>query len=103
LPIPIHLPRPGVVCASSGSRPTGPDVLERRSRPRLAEHSRASRTGQTLTEGVTSVLWARRTMARTQLETALHTLLDLLDEAVAANGDKNALSLRLDDGSTTSW
>src|SRR6476646_3683488 len=42
-------------------------------------------------------------MARTQLETALHTLLDLLDEAVAANGDKNALSLRLDDGSTTSW
>src|SRR6478672_11429812 len=42
-------------------------------------------------------------MARTQLETALHTLLDLLDEAVAANGDKNALSLRLDDGSTTTW
>jgi long-chain acyl-CoA synthetase len=37
------------------------------------------------------------------LETALHTLLDLLDEAVVANGDKNALSLRLDDGSTTSW
>ena len=33
----------------------------------------------------------------------LDTLLDLLDEAVAANGDKNALSLRLDDGSTTSW
>jgi long-chain acyl-CoA synthetase len=33
----------------------------------------------------------------------LHTLLDLLDEAVAANGDKNALSLRLDNGSTTNW
>jgi long-chain acyl-CoA synthetase len=33
----------------------------------------------------------------------LDTLLDLLDEAVATNGDKNALSLRLDDGSTTSW
>jgi long-chain acyl-CoA synthetase len=31
------------------------------------------------------------------------TLLDLLDEAVAANGDKTALSLRLDDGSTTTW
>ena len=36
-------------------------------------------------------------------ETALDTLLDLLDEAVAANGDKTALSLRLDDGSTTTW
>jgi long-chain acyl-CoA synthetase len=34
---------------------------------------------------------------------ALQTLLDLLDEAVAANGDKTALSLRLDDGSTTTW
>ena len=31
------------------------------------------------------------------------TLLDLLDEAVAANRDKNALNLRLDDGSTTTW
>ena len=31
------------------------------------------------------------------------TLLDLLAEAVAANGDKTALSLRLDDGSTTTW
>ena len=37
------------------------------------------------------------------METTLETLLDLLDEAVAANGDKNALSLRLDDGSTTNW
>ncbi len=34
---------------------------------------------------------------------ALETLLDLLDEAVATYGDQNALSLRLDDGSTTSW
>ena len=42
-------------------------------------------------------------MARTPPEITLETLLDLLDEAVAANGDKNALSLRLDDGSTTSW
>src|SRR6478609_179736 len=42
-------------------------------------------------------------MARTHREITLETLLDLLDEAVAANGDKNALSLRLDDGSTTSW
>ena len=33
----------------------------------------------------------------------LETLLDLLDDAVAANGDKTALSLRLDDGSTTHW
>jgi long-chain acyl-CoA synthetase len=33
----------------------------------------------------------------------LPTLLDLLDEAVAANGDKTALSLRLDDGTTTTW
>ncbi len=33
----------------------------------------------------------------------LDTLLDLLDEAVATYGDQNALSLRLDDGSTTSW
>ena len=31
------------------------------------------------------------------------TLLDLLAEAVVANGDKTALSLRLDDGSTTTW
>jgi long-chain acyl-CoA synthetase len=31
------------------------------------------------------------------------TLVGLLDEAVAANGDKPALSLRLDDGSTTTW
>ena len=34
---------------------------------------------------------------------ALRTLLDLLDEAVAAYGDKTALSLRLDDGTTTTW
>jgi long-chain acyl-CoA synthetase len=34
---------------------------------------------------------------------ALKTLIDLLAEAVAANGDKTALSLRLDDGSTTTW
>ena len=34
---------------------------------------------------------------------ALKTLLDLLDEAVAAYGDKTALSLRLDDGTTTTW
>ena len=33
----------------------------------------------------------------------MKTLLDLLDEAVAANRDKTALSLRLDDGSTTTW
>jgi long-chain acyl-CoA synthetase len=31
------------------------------------------------------------------------TLLDLLDDAVAANGDATALSLRLDDGTTTTW
>src|ERR1044072_2723577 len=42
-------------------------------------------------------------MAHTHLETALETLLDLLDEAVVANGDKTALSLRLDDGSTMRW
>ncbi len=36
-------------------------------------------------------------------EAALDTLLDLLTEAVAANGDKTALSLRLDDGTTTRW
>jgi long-chain acyl-CoA synthetase len=35
--------------------------------------------------------------------TTLQTLLDLLAAAVAANGDKTALSLRLDDGSTTTW
>ena len=34
---------------------------------------------------------------------ALGTLIDLLDDAVAANGEKTALSLRLDDGSTTRW
>ena len=34
---------------------------------------------------------------------ALDTLLDLLDEAVAANADKAALSLLLDDGSTKTW
>jgi long-chain acyl-CoA synthetase len=33
----------------------------------------------------------------------MDTLLDLLADAVATNGDRNALSLRLDDGSTTSW
>ena len=31
------------------------------------------------------------------------TLLDLLDDAVARYGDRTALSLRLDDGSTTTW
>jgi long-chain acyl-CoA synthetase len=31
------------------------------------------------------------------------TLLDLLREAVVANGDKTALSLRLDDGTTATW
>ena len=36
-------------------------------------------------------------------DSTLTTLLDLLDAAVAANGDQTALSLRLDDGSTTSW
>jgi long-chain acyl-CoA synthetase len=35
--------------------------------------------------------------------TTLGTLIDLLDEAVAANGEATALSLRLDDGSTTRW
>ena len=34
---------------------------------------------------------------------ALETLLDLLDEAVTSYGDKDALSLRLDDGTTTNW
>ena len=33
----------------------------------------------------------------------METLLDLLAEAVAANGDKIALSLRLDDGTTATW
>jgi long-chain acyl-CoA synthetase len=33
----------------------------------------------------------------------METLLDLLAEAVAANGDKTALSLRLDDGTTATW
>jgi long-chain acyl-CoA synthetase len=33
----------------------------------------------------------------------METLLHLLAEAVAANGDKTALSLRLDDGSTATW
>jgi long-chain acyl-CoA synthetase len=33
----------------------------------------------------------------------VETLLDLLADAVAANGDKPAVSLRLDDGSTTAW
>src|SRR5712691_1264253 len=36
-------------------------------------------------------------------ELDLDTLLDLLDEAVAANGDSTALSLRLDDGTTARW
>ena len=91
--------------SSSGSRPTGPDVPERQSRPRLAEHSRASRTGQTF-ESVSTTRRPRRrrTMARIPHgDRSLETLLDLLDEAVAAYGDKTALSLRLDDGSTTSW
>ena len=53
---------------------------------------------------VTSGVRSRRTIAdaRTEIRT-LETLLDLLEEAVAANGDKTALSLRLDDGSTTRW
>jgi long-chain acyl-CoA synthetase len=33
----------------------------------------------------------------------METLLDLLAEAVAANGGKTALSLRLDDGTTATW
>ena len=33
----------------------------------------------------------------------METLLDLLADAVVANGDKTALSLRLDDGTTTTW
>src|SRR5204862_7196283 len=33
----------------------------------------------------------------------METLLDLLAEAVAANRDKTALSLRLDDGTTATW
>jgi long-chain acyl-CoA synthetase len=33
----------------------------------------------------------------------METLLDLLAEAVAANADKTALSLRLDDGTTATW
>jgi long-chain acyl-CoA synthetase len=36
-------------------------------------------------------------------DVALRTLLDLLAEAVVTSGDKTALGLRLDDGSTTSW
>ena len=53
---------------------------------------------------VTTIDRPRRTIGSTAPEAdALDTLLDLLDEAVAANGDKIALSLRLDDGSTTTW
>ena len=33
----------------------------------------------------------------------METLLDLLADAVTANGEKTALSLRLDDGTTTTW
>ena len=33
----------------------------------------------------------------------METLLDLLDQAVAVNRDKTALSLRLDDGTTATW
>ena len=33
----------------------------------------------------------------------METLLDLLADAVTANGDRTALGLRLDDGSTTTW
>ena len=58
----------------------------------------------TVVAPVTTCVPARRTIAAARMEIrTLETLLDLLDEAVAANGDKNALSLRLDDGSTTSW
>ncbi|MEO8571176.1 MAG: AMP-binding protein [Chloroflexota bacterium] len=42
-------------------------------------------------------------MATHRQEATLTTLLDLLDAAVAANGDRTALSLRLDDGTTTTW
>ena len=42
-------------------------------------------------------------MQTTHGGTALDTLLDVLAETVAANGDKTALSLRLDDGTTTTW
>ena len=42
-------------------------------------------------------------MGTTREARPLDTLLDLLAEAVAANGEKTALSLRLDDGSTTTW
>src|SRR6478735_12308119 len=33
----------------------------------------------------------------------METLLDLLDEAVEAYGNRTALGLRLDDGTTTTW
>ena len=42
-------------------------------------------------------------MATPYGDTALDTLLDVLAQAVAANGDRTALSLRLDDGTTTRW
>jgi long-chain acyl-CoA synthetase len=43
------------------------------------------------------------TLIRTESEAPMPTLLDLLADAVARYGERKALSLRHDDGSTTSW
>src|SRR6478735_4454883 len=89
-------------------------VSTRRSSRRCATTSSRSAGSPTRRASASARRTARRTdgrgtdgpvydRSRSQREHHLNTLLDLLDEAVAAYGDRTALSLRLDDGSTTTW
>ncbi|MGH2926202.1 MAG: AMP-binding protein, partial [Solirubrobacterales bacterium] len=109
----ITSPGQGSCFARRGRGQPALTLPERPFRAGLAEHSRGPRSGQTTPtldpQGPAARSGSRirpervvRCSDRTEAD-ALPTLLDLLTEAVAANGDKTALRLRLDDGTTTAW
>src|SRR4029453_15057878 len=105
---------------ASGSRPTGPHASRTVSRQGPPEHSRGSRPGQTPGSAIAEPRTRcgaypathdddparpppRRPGARRTLRRTMTTLLDRLDAAVDRYGERPALGLRRDDGTTMHW